>query len=152
MFLGPMSIDPKRDGGDFLVARSPFAPSYQLAVVVDDEANGVNQVIRGADLVPSTPRQILLDRALGGSGREFGHIPLVIDHDGRRLAKRDGSIKLATLREQGVDPRRLIGWLARSCGWSEKVEPSMAADWVGRFDLAAIPAEPCVLDLTAWLP
>jgi glutamyl-tRNA synthetase len=151
MFLGPMAIDPKQNGGDFLVARSPFAPSYQLAVVVDDEANGVNQVIRGADLVPSTPRQILLDRALGGCGREFGHIPLVVGPDGRRLAKREGSIKLATLREQGVDPRRLIGWLARSYGWSEEVESSKAADWIGRFDLATIPAEPCVLAPDAWL-
>ena len=83
-----------------------LGPSYQLAVVVDDALMGVNQVIRGDDLVPSTPRQILLYQALGWTPPQFGHVPLAVTPDGRRLAKRDGSIKLATLREQGVDPRR----------------------------------------------
>ncbi len=146
LFRGPTSADPARHGGDFLVARSPFAPSYQLAVVVDDAAMGVTQVVRGADLVASTPRQILLDRALGGSGRRYGHVPLVVGPDGRRLAKRDGSIRLETLRMRGVDPRDLIGWAARSCGWSDRVEPSSPADWVGRFDPAAIPARACPFD------
>ncbi len=124
LFRGPMEIDPARSGGDFLMARSPFTPSYQLAVVVDDLAMGITQVVRGDDLIPSTPRQILLDRALSGAGRQYGHVPLVVGPDGRRLAKRDGSIKLATLREAGADPRLLVGWIARSCGWSEGLEPS----------------------------
>jgi glutamyl-tRNA synthetase len=151
LLLGPMAIDPRSIGGDFIVARSPFVPAYQLAVVVDDQANGVNQVIRGVDLVPITPRQILLNRALGGTGREYGHISLVVGPDGRRLAKRDGSIKLATLREQGVDPRCLIGWLANSCGWTERVEPSNAADWVSRYDPSTISASPCVFNPAALL-
>jgi glutamyl-tRNA synthetase len=151
LFRGPMSLDPARIGGDFLVARSPFVPSYQLAVVVDDAAMGITQVIRGADLIPSTPRQILLDRALGGAGREYGHVPLVIGPDGRRLAKRDGSIKLATLRDRGVDPRRLIGWIARSSGWTDREEPSRPADWVDRFDPTTIPAEPCPFDPSEWV-
>jgi glutamyl-tRNA synthetase len=146
---GPMTIEPGRLGGDFLVARSPFAPSYQLAVVVDDLAMGITQVIRGNDLVPSTPRQILLFRALGGSPPTYGHVPLVVGPDGRRLAKRDGSIKLATLREQGVDPRQLIGWIARSCGWSDRVEPSAPRDWISRFDPKTMPADTVGFDLSS---
>ena len=149
LFRGRLALDPARDGGDFLVARSPFAPSYQLAVVVDDLAMGVNQVIRGDDLVPSTPRQILLARALDGQPPVYGHVPLVVDPNGRRLAKRDGAIKLSALREGGVDPRRLVGWVARSCGWTDRVEPSTAADWIGRYDPAMIPGEPCPFDLAS---
>ena len=146
-FRGRIEIDPGQSGGDFIVARSPFVPSYQLAVVHDDTAMGVTQIVRGDDLIPSTPRQIVLNRALGGSDRSYGHVPLVVGADGRRLAKRDGSIKLATLREGGMDPRRLIGWIARSCGWSRELIPSMPSDWIGRFDPATIPAAPCVFDL-----
>lgn len=144
LFRGRLTLDPRRVGGDFLVARSPFAPSYQLAVVVDDLAMGITQVIRGDDLIPSTPRQILLARALGGEPPSYGHVPLVLGPDGRRLAKRDGSIKLATLRESGADPRRLVGWVAQSCGWSDEVEPSRPSDWIGRFDPTTIPREPVV--------
>ena len=72
--------------------------SYQLAVVADDRAMGVNQVIRGSDLVPSTPRQILLYHRLGWADPDFGHVALALGPDGRRLAKRDGSLKLAALR------------------------------------------------------
>lgn len=149
LFRGPISIDPSRSGGDFLVARSPFVPSYQLAVVVDDLAMGITQVVRGDDLIPSTPRQILLARALGGPDRQYGHVPLVVGPDGKRLAKRDGSIKLATLREAGADPRRLIGWIARSCGWSEGMVPSWPRDWIGRYDPAMIPTDPSLFDPTA---
>jgi glutamyl-tRNA synthetase len=147
LFKGPMTIEPARLGGDFLVARSPFAPSYQLAVVVDDLAMGITQVIRGDDLVPSTPRQILLFHALGGSPPTYGHVPLVVGSDGHRLAKRDGSIKLATLREQAVDPHRLIGWIARSCGWTDRIEPSEPRDWIDRFDPGTIPADAAEFDL-----
>jgi glutamyl-tRNA synthetase len=136
---GPMRLDPSRLGGDFIVARNGIGPGYQLAVVVDDALMGVNQVIRGDDLIPSTPRQILLFRQLGRPVPRYGHVPLVVGPDGRRLAKRDGSIKLATLRESGVDPRRLVGSLAQSCGWSDEVIPSSPSDWIGRFDWATIP-------------
>ncbi len=146
LFRGAISIDPARAGGDFIVARSPFVPSYQLAVVVDDVAMGITQVIRGDDLIPSTPRQILLDRALGGGGRSYGHVPLVVGPSGARLAKRDGSIKLATLREQGVDPRRIIGWVARSCGWSDRIEAVSPSELFGRYDSSTIVNRPCHLD------
>jgi glutamyl-tRNA synthetase len=145
LYGGTVLVDPFRLGGDFVVARSSAGPSYQLAVVHDDATMGVSQVIRGDDLVPSTPRQILLYRALGWPEPAFGHVPLAVGPDGRRLAKRDGSIKLATLRASGVDPRRLVGWLAQACGWSETIEPSLPRDWIGRFDLSALPREPWVV-------
>ncbi len=110
---------------------------------------GITQVIRGDDLVPSTPRQILLARALGGRPPSYGHVPLVVGIDGRRLAKRDGSIKLATLRERSVDPRRLVGWVARSCGWTDRLEPSEPRDWIGRFDPGTIPAGPVAFASTS---
>ncbi len=97
----PWSWTHRELDGDFIVARHTIGPSYQLAVVADDAAMGVSQVIRGSDLVPSTPRQILLYRQLGWPEPRFGHVPLTVGPDGRRLAKRDGSIKLSSLREAG---------------------------------------------------
>lgn len=139
---GECAIDPARHGGDFVVGRSSGEPAYQLAVVVDDAAMGITQVVRGDDLLTSTPRQILLFRALELPAPEFAHVPLTIDLDGKRLAKRDGSIKLATLREGGIDPRALVGWLAMSCGWSGQIEPSSPQDWIGKFGWDSIPREP----------
>jgi glutamyl-tRNA synthetase len=145
LFLGEVAIDPSRLGGDFVVGRSGGGPSYQLAVVHDDSAMGVTEVIRGDDLVPSTPRQLLLYQALGREAPTFGHVPLAVAHDGRRLAKRDSSLKLATLRESGVDPDRLVGWLARSCGWSDEIEPAPPSSWIDRFDLGALSRTPWVV-------
>ena len=137
LFLGQVVMEPGRLGGDFVVARNGLGPSYQLAVVVDDALMGVTQVIRGDDLVPSTPRQTLLYRALGWTPPRFGHVPLAVTPDGRRLAKRDGSIKLATLREQGVDPKRLIGSLVQSCGWSATAVPSWPSELLKKITPAA---------------
>ncbi len=145
LFLGPMELDPSRTGGDFVVGRNRVGASYQLAVVADDAEMGVNQVIRGNDLVNSTPRQILLYRRLGLPVPRFGHVPLAIGGDGRRLAKRDGSLKLATLREAGVDPRWLIGRLVHTCGWSTSIMPALPPDWVASFDPRSIPEEPWVV-------
>ena len=150
LFLGRVAMEPGRLGGDFVVGRNGLGPSYQLAVVVDDALMGVNQVIRGDDLVPSTPRQILLYQALGWTPPRFGHVPLAVTPDGRRLAKRDGSIKLTTLREQGIDPRRLIGSLVQSCGWSETVVPFWPAEWITRFDPRSLSREPWLLS-PEWL-
>lgn len=136
LVLGDRQVDPRRIGGDFVVARSGVGPSYQLAVVHDDATMGVTEVIRGDDLVPSTPRQLLLYRALGWTPPAFGHVPLAVGPDGRRLAKRDGSLKLATLREAGVDPRRLVDWLARSCGLDVEGGP---------FDPSDLPTGPWVV-------
>jgi glutamyl-tRNA synthetase len=122
-FLGRVVLWPAQTGGDFIVARHRVGHSYQLAVVADDHAMGVNQIIRGSDLVPSTPRQILLYRRLGWALPTFGHVALAVGADGRRLAKREGSLKLAALREAGVDPARLVGALVYSCGWTDSLVP-----------------------------
>ncbi len=149
---GRLEIDPSRLGGDFIVGRPGSGPSYQLAAVHDDATMGVTEVIRGDDLIPSTPRQILLYRALGWTPPEFGHVPLAEGPDGRRLAKRDGALKLATLRQSGADPARLVGWLARSCGWSGRIEPSRPGDWLERFDLAALPRSPWIVRMDELIP
>ena len=96
-----------RDFGDFLVWRKDDAPSYQLACVVDDAALGITEVVRGADLMKSTFRQLLLFRALGLATPAFYHCPLVTDEKGVRLAKRHDALALRTLREQGRKPEEL---------------------------------------------
>lgn len=151
LVLGPRSLDPARLGGDFLVGRNGQGPSYQLAVVVDDALMGIDRVIRGDDLVPSTPRQSLLYQALGWSPPLFGHLPLVLGPDERRLAKRDGSIKLAALREGGLDPRRLVGVLARSCGLTTEVVNSRPEDWIDAFAFSKLPRAPWTASPDDWL-
>jgi glutamyl-tRNA synthetase len=113
--FGPQSIDVGAAVGDFVVAKTPEQPAYQLAVVADDLDQGVTEVVRGDDLIPSTARQILVHRALGAAPPAYGHVPLVVGPDGRRLAKRHGDARIATLRERGVPARRITGVLA---AWS----------------------------------
>ncbi len=144
-FRGETHVDLRQVGGDFVVWRSAGMPAYQLAVVVDDAAMGVTEVVRGDDLVPSTPRQLLIYRALGLTPPRFAHVPLVVGEDGRRLAKRHGDTRLSALRAAGVRPEMLLGLLAWSCGWQEEVEPVTAAELVPRFRLDAIPKRPFVL-------
>ncbi len=144
-YRGLIRIDLRHVGGDFVVWKSAGTPAYQLAVVVDDAAQGVTEVIRGDDLIPSTPRQLLLYAALGLPGPAFAHVPLVIGPDGRRLAKRHGDTRLATLREAGVPPEALLGLLAWSCGWLEQPEPVASRDLLPRFRLETIPPQPFVL-------
>jgi glutamyl-tRNA synthetase len=145
LFLGRIEVDPSAAGGDFVVARHTVGHSYQLAVVADDDVMGVSQVIRGADLVSSTPRQILLYHQLGRPEPRFGHVALAVSPDGRRLAKRDDSLTLGALRDAGVDPRGLVGALVQSCGWSRELVPMAPCDAIGRFNLGAISAEPWVV-------
>jgi len=101
-----------RDFGDFLVWRKDDLPSYQLASVVDDIDLGITEVVRGADLLKSTFRQLLLFRALGATPPAFFHCPLVLDEQGVRLAKRHDALALRTLREQGRPPAEIrTGWM-----------------------------------------
>lgn len=143
-FLGEVHIDLNEAGGDFVVWKSAGTPAYQLAVVVDDAAMGVTEVIRGDDLVPSTPRQLLLYRALGHTPPRFAHVPLVVGEDGRRLAKRHGDTRLSALRDSGVKPEDLVGLLAWSCGWLEEPSPMTPRELLSRFRLDAIPRRPFV--------
>jgi glutamyl-tRNA synthetase len=142
---GPTEVDTTKAGADFVVAKFAGTPAYQLAVVVDDAANGVTEVVRGDDLVPSTPRQLQLYDALGLSSPAFAHVPLVVGPDGRRLAKRHGDTRLSALREAGVTAEALLGLLAWSCGWCDDAAPAKLHDLLPRFQLATIPRQPFVL-------
>lgn len=144
-FLGRIDVDLHQVGGDFVVWKSAGTPAYQLAVVVDDAAGGVTEVIRGDDLIPSTPRQLLLYESLGLQPPAFGHVPLVVGPDGRRLAKRHGDTRLATLRAGGVTAEGLLGLLAWSCGWLGPGREISARDLLPRFDPKSIPSAPFVL-------
>jgi len=142
---GPTRLDLRQLGGDFVVWKSAGTPAYQLAVVVDDAAQQISEVVRGDDLIPSTPRQLLLYAALGLTPPGFGHVPLVVGPDGRRLAKRHGDTRLSTLRSHGVKAEALLGLLAWSCGWSQRIEPVTARALLRRFRWDTIPPEPFVL-------
>jgi len=137
-------VEPAADG-DFVVWKSAGTPAYQLAVVVDDAALGVTEVLSGDDLIPSTPRQLQLYAALGQPPPRFIHVPLVVGPDGRRLAKRHGDTRLSALRQHGVRPEALLGLLAWSCGWLTRPAECSASDLLPRFSLDAIPATPFVL-------
>jgi glutamyl-tRNA synthetase len=143
-FAGPFTCDVERESGDFPIARGMDAFAYQLAVVVDDDRTGVTDIVRGDDLLPSAARQKLLQEALGLRHPRWFHVPLVVDPTGRRLAKRSDDLSLAMLRERGLDPRRLVAWVARRSGLG-RFERSTAEDLVSTFDLNSVPHEPLVL-------
>ena len=113
--LGEVTEYLPTDCGDFLLCRSDGLFAYQLAVVVDDAAMGITEVVRGADLLSSTPRQLLLYELLGWEAPEFYHFPLLLSLDGRRLSKRDGDLGLGALRER-YTPEEIIGKLAYLAG------------------------------------
>lgn len=119
---GPHSFSPAQWGGDFALQRSDGVIAYQLAVVVDDGHMGVTQVVRGADLLSSTPRQLLLFDLLGFPRPNYAHVPLICDAEGFRLAKRHAGLSLRNLREQGVPPENIIGFLAWKAGLLERPE------------------------------
>jgi glutamyl-tRNA synthetase len=144
-FRGECAIDLRQLGGDFVVWKTTRTPAYQLSVVVDDAEQGVTEVVRGDDLIPSTPRQLLLYEALGWTPPRFYHVPLVVGPDGRRLAKRHGDTRLASLREAGVRPGMLLGLLAWSCGWIEEVTAVTVRGLLGLYRMDAIPREAFVL-------
>lgn len=146
-FQGSVALPWEQWGGDFVVWKAARSPAYQLAVVVDDAAMGITDVVRGDDLVPSTPRQLLLYDALGVPPPTFAHVPLVIGPDGRRLAKRHGDTRLAALRTAGIPAERVLGLLAWSCGWLACPEPITAKELLPRFRWDAIPRTPFVLTL-----
>jgi glutamyl-tRNA synthetase len=127
--------------GDFVVAKADGSPAYQLAVVVDDHALGVTEGLRGDDLLTSAFRQLELYEFFGWTPPAFAHVPLVVGTDGRRLAKRHGDTRLATLREAGVPPERLVGLLAWSCGLIGRADPVQPRDLLATLDLRKLPRE-----------
>ncbi len=141
-FHGPVSMDLNKAGGDFVVWRAANVPAYQLAVVVDDAEAGVTEVVRGDDLLSSTPRQLLLYKALGLTAPAFAHVPMVVGDNGQRLAKRHGDARLSSLAAAGVKPEALLGLLAWSCGWLEKPEQITARELIPIFRWNSVPHEP----------
>ncbi|BDG03884.1 tRNA glutamyl-Q(34) synthetase GluQRS [Anaeromyxobacter oryzae] len=131
--------------GDFVVARADGIPAYQLAVVVDDAAMGVTEVVRGDDLLPSTARQLLLYAALGLAPPRFGHVPLVVGEDGARLAKRHGARSLGELRDAGADPAAVTGLLAALSGLAPAGARVTPRALVSGFSLGKIGTAPAVL-------
>lgn len=132
-----------RDCGDFILRRSDGVHAYQLAVVVDDALMGVNQVVRGRDLLSSTPRQLWLQELLGLPHPSYCHVPLLLSGDGRRLSKRDRDLDLGAIRASGASPEAVIGRLAYWAGLLERPEPvsprelvpGFSWDQVGREDV-----------------
>ena len=124
---------------DVVLRRNDGVPAYNLAVVVDDAAQGVSEIVRGDDLLATTPRQVLLQRLLGLPPVRYIHIPLVVGDDGARLAKRHGAVTLEDLAAEGVSNGRLVAALASSLGLPvDGRSEVVAVDLLGRFDLADV--------------
>ena len=138
---GPQAVDVQATTGDFVLRRADGIFAYQLAVSADDGAMGITQVLRGADLLPSTARQILLHRLLGNREPRWAHVPLVVSASGDRLAKRDKALSLAELRKRGVDRRQVVAHLARLSG----LEGEEPRDLLRGFTLSKIPRAPAVV-------
>lgn len=136
--LGPFHESLRTECGDFLLRRSDGLYAYQLAVVVDDAAMGVTEVVRGSDLLSSTPRQLLLYRLLDLTPPRFFHFPLLLSGDGRRLSKRDGALELGTLRSC-CDPSELVGKLAFLAGLNPSAEPRTPEQLLGDFSWDRVP-------------
>ena len=145
VIAGPQGFDVGAEVGDFPLTRFDGTPAYQLACVVDDHAMGIDRVIRGDDLLSSTPRQMLVYEAMGWSPPTFAHVPLVVGTDGKRLAKRHGESRIAEFREMGVSAEKVVGWVAWRSGMVEGIREMTAEEGVGLFDVARLPRERVVM-------
>lgn len=131
---------------DFVLQRNDGVPAYNLAVVVDDAAQGVTQVVRGDDLLASTPRQVMLHKLLDLRVPQYAHVPMVLAPDGARLAKRHGAVTLADLARRGCSPADVCSRLAASLGIDTGGGGVLANELVDLFDLRRVPSMPWRLD------
>ena len=138
---GPITERVDLTVGDFVLKRRDGLYAYQLAVVVDDLVMGIDDVVRGADLLASTARQIQLVEALGGTPPEYAHVPLMVNARGEKLSKRDRGLTLRSLRESGLRPEAVTGYLAFSLGLLDRPEPCRPADLIGVFSWERIGRE-----------
>lgn len=143
---GAQSFSPEEWGGDFAIRRSDGVFAYQLAVVVDDAAMNINQVVRGEDILHCTPRQLIIYAALGEHPPQYAHVPLVVDAEGERLAKRHRHYELRMLRERGVKAEALIGYLGWCAGLQPSCKPKAAYDFVAGFSFDKLPTHNIVLE------
>lgn len=134
-----------RERGDLILRRSDGVYAYQLAVTADDGAMGITRVVRGRDLLPSTPRQIWLHRLLGFTPPEYCHVPLVLAPDGRRLSKRERDLDMSALRRR-FTPAELTGHLAHLAGLLPEPEPLTAGQLIPLFSWSEVRREDIVLD------
>jgi len=134
--FGPAGVD------DFVLRRADGTAAYQLAVVVDDAAMGITQVVRGDDLLRSTPRQLALYAALELNAPRFAHVPLVLSPGGERLAKRSRPVSVGDLRASGVAPEAIVGALAASAGLAPAGTKVRAAELIGEFELSRVVRAP----------
>ena len=144
--MGPHTENLLRDCGDFYLRRADGVFAYQLAVVVDDALMGVNQVVRGVDLLSSTPRQIWLQQQLGFPQPEYGHVPLLYGADGHRLSKRQKDVDLGALRQMGKRPEDIVGQLACWAGLIDQPEPVQARELVVEFAWGKVRRENVVVE------
>ena len=130
--------------GDFIIRRADGVYAYQLAVVADDAEGGITQVVRGMDLLDSTPRQLYLYELLGKEPPEFYHVPLLLSADGRRLSKRDRDLDLGVLRQK-YTPEEILGRLAHLAGILDAPEAASAKELAALFAWEKVTAEPMIL-------
>ena len=138
LIQGDYSQELKTQCGDFIVRRADGVFTYQLAMTVDDGESGVNEILRGRDLLSSAPRQIFLFEKFGFNRPEFGHVPLLLDENGERMSKREGKSNMEYIRATFKDPRPIIGMLAFNCGIIEKFEPISLKELIPIFNIDKI--------------
>jgi len=141
-FVDAVAGDYSGEIDDFVIRRADGVPAYNLVVVVDDHAQGVGEVVRGDDLLDTTPRQLFLAELMGVPSPAYAHVPLVLDASGERLAKRHGAVTLADQEAMGRTPADVLSLFAVSLGLADAGEPVRAADLVERFDPASVPRSP----------
>ncbi|MFN2268463.1 MAG: glutamate--tRNA ligase [Desulfonatronovibrio sp.] len=149
---GPISVN-NQELDDFVLQRKDGTPTYNLAVVVDDLKMGVTHILRGDDHVNNTPKQILIYKALGIEPPLFGHVPMILGPDKKKLSKRHGALSVMAYKEMGFLPEAMVNYLVR-LGWSYKDEEIFSAeDLINKFSLENLGASACVFDVDklTWL-
>ena len=146
--FGVYSANLAREVGDFILRRSDGLYAYQLAVVADDAAMGVTEVVRGRDLLPSAPQQLYLQEVLGFPHPNYAHLPLLLAPDGRRLSKREGDLSIRALSKR-YKPTEVVGILAHSAGLIDRPTPVTPTELVGEFSWSRVPTEDIVIPLHA---
>jgi len=150
LLFGAQAHDVAEETGDFVIRKSNGTAAYQLATVIDDAATAVDLVIRGSDLLPSTSRQLLLQRALGLPTPAHLHLPLVVGPDGRRLAKRHGDTSVRTLRAAGFSAPALVGRIAATAGLCGPGDALTPRELLACYDPRRLSRDTVVLDGTAF--